>query len=174
MGGETNMNGDTHAAVDGLSPRGRGNRPQCGPAARGVGSIPAWAGKPLGDRRRPEGSGVYPRVGGETRHLVSPTKLAKGLSPRGRGNLSPAPTGSPSGWSIPAWAGKPCRSQVCRRCWRVYPRVGGETRYIGLPLRQIEGLSPRGRGNPAPAAFEPTGAWSIPAWAGKPRLPTCC
>ena len=66
VGGETRPSGLSVASLAGLSPRGRGNRvPQAGEVAA-AGSIPAWAGKPIGGSRYRSPTWVYPRVGGET------------------------------------------------------------------------------------------------------------
>ena len=134
-----------------------------------MGSIPAWAGKPLARHRTVGSIGVYPRVGGETVVLLAFCSPWLGLSPRGRGNLRVGPSVTPRNGSIPAWAGKP-RSAATR--WtdpRVYPRVGGETRGNGSADVAVLGLSPRGRGNRAntPRSACPIG--SILAWAGKPQ-----
>ena len=53
-------------ATKGLSPRGRGNRARVEVDVSSVGSIPAWAGKPLSGGVSNYVAGVYPRVGGET------------------------------------------------------------------------------------------------------------
>ena len=107
VGGETNYVVSSEDVGTGLSPRGRGNRAGLGRAADGGGSIPAWAGKPLGSRLDTDDELVYPRVGGETagRHLAG--AVAGGLSPRGRGNPMAAMARRPARGSIPAWAGKP-------------------------------------------------------------------
>ena len=174
MGGETPPPTCSSPCHRGLSPRGRGNLSDrhAGDAARG--SIPAWAGKPRlhhdnGDRLQ-----VYPRVGGETHGRVPQRVIHKGLSPRGRGNLSarigrprcqrsiPAwagkphrPTGSAGPLhrghgSIPAWAGKPVSVRTLNRAKAVYPRVGGETGMKTVVKQHPAGLSPRGRGNLRP------------------------
>ena len=52
----------------------------------GVGSIPAWAGKPHQSPERIGLDQVYPRVGGETRRHIHAMVQPRGLSPRGRGN----------------------------------------------------------------------------------------
>ena len=73
--------------MKGLSPRVRGNhhwRRRC-ELARG--SIPACAGEPAAQRGRVAISGVYPRVCGGTGHAGEIPIIAKGLSPRVRGNL---------------------------------------------------------------------------------------
>ena len=59
-------------------------------------------------------SGVYPRVGGETRSSSVYVAPASGLSPRGRGNHGIILTVHLNAGSIPAWAGKP------RMCARVH------------------------------------------------------
>ena len=132
------------------------------------GSIPAWAGKPTHHPTTTLRTAVYPRVGGETVGAVSVAFIALGLSPRGRGNpLSGACRQRRQG-SIPAWAGKPAPGTGRRRAHRVYPRVGGETQRAGILRVHIEGLSPRGRGNPSVRTPVRTAPGSIPAWAGKP------
>ena len=145
------------------------------------GSIPAWAGKPTSWCAAPpipawrgnQYQGVYPRVGGETGPDDAPW---------------PGGLWSVDG-SIPAWAGKPRTARRRGVRLRVYPRVGGETRsacWCGrLTIRVYPrvgggkprgmdnwGLSPRGRGNRAPARTATSTAGSIPAWAGKPPTAT--
>ena len=153
----------------GLSPRGRGNlgRPARARAARG--SIPAWAGKPVVRAAQLQYLKVYPRVGGETIRPNDDTDELLGLSPRGRGNPQPPVVGTQRDGSIPAWAGKPLRSDSRRQPPWVYPRVGGETRTIAATRPVLPGLSPRGRGNPPGSGAPGRASRSIPAWAGKPR-----
>ena len=107
VGGETEVSIETRHAINGLSPRGRGNLGWGGLGDGGCGSIPAWAGKP--DRRplstRP--LGVYPRVGGETARRTKRWRTDGGLSPRGRGNRQGDQCALNRSGSIPAWAGKP-------------------------------------------------------------------
>ena len=115
VGGETVWVWGTCCGMLGLSPRGRGNH-QLGDQrerSRRLGSIPAWAGKPVSTCawHAEDWPKVYPRVGGETHCLLSRTPAprqiavyprvgggnpcagysgaaftALGLSPRGRGN----------------------------------------------------------------------------------------
>ena len=151
VGGETSQTPTSATPGRGLSPRGRGNPTFSSAATFWIGSIPAWAGKP------PGWSG-----------MVAPTSLPRGLSPRGRGNQRPVRGELDRSRSIPAWAGKP---GACRRrttAPKVYPRVGGETRYVGRRRWSHDGLSPRGRGNRRESAVRAAGGGSIPAWAGKP------
>ena len=52
--------------VEGLSPRGRGNRTESGGRGGALGSIPAWAGEPETLIILTIVLTVYPRVGGGT------------------------------------------------------------------------------------------------------------
>ena len=112
---------------------------------------------------------VYPRVGGETPGMDGRHGKAHGLSPRGRGNRRIGVRVGHVAGSIPAWAGKPPRRPGADGDRRVYPRVGGETSVVWVEMRDVPGLSPRGRGNRRGAAGSLDRLWSIPAWAGKPR-----
>ena len=114
-------------ALDGLSPRVRGNRGQRTPDGGRRGSIPACAGEPRPCQDRSEHGPVYPRVCGGTHLTRGGENLDRGLSPRVRGNpsiwhqkvvlvgLSPRVRGNPCGHgnsgketgSIPACAGEP-------------------------------------------------------------------
>ena len=76
-----------------------------------IGSIPAWAGEPVGDCVGPPPFPVYPRVGGGARMMCCCASHVRGLSPRGRGSRSAAGITQRLVRSIPAWAGEPlCRS----------------------------------------------------------------
>ena len=70
-------------AVWGLSPRGRGKRPQSNELGGRLGSIPAWAGE-----TNRFGTKVYPRVGGGNSPSFMISFIISGLSPRGRGKHS--------------------------------------------------------------------------------------
>ena len=96
------------SALDGgLSPRLRGNRPPEGGCKRPRRSIPAPAGEPpgLGEAGKP--AGVYPRACGGTQTRNGTRCLRIGLSPRLRGNRSPARCRRVCRRSIPAPAGEP-------------------------------------------------------------------
>ena len=169
VGGETRMTVGAERLILGPSPRGRGNHP-CRPLdTRSMGSIPAWAGKPLRSVRNRSPSSVHPRVGGETSISSTHRFVLPGPSPRGRGNPStPLPTVGP--WrsiprgrgnrcigrfigtvagSIPAWAGKPRDRRLADYRAGVHPRVGGETCCCSYCYCKASGPSPRGRGNRA-------------------------
>ena len=91
----------------GLSPRGRGNLPVLSSQAHRPGSIPAWAGQPVGRQSVSAMRWVYPRVGGATTLGHTQPSRVKGLSPRGRGNLGEIRLALFLERSIPAWAGQP-------------------------------------------------------------------
>ena len=153
---------------DGLSPRGRGNQPGDSSRSKAGGSIPAWAGEPRSNEGRTQSESVYPRVGGGTPAPLPIPPIGTGLSPRGRGNPGEWVGASVDPGSIPAWAGEPAPIAPGAGRQRVYPRVGGGTRWIPSSGMVPWGLSPRGRGNRCARK-----AWrvidrSIPAWAGEP------
>ena len=91
---------------------------------------------------------------------------ARGLSPRGRGNLGSPPQWPPQTRSIPAWAGEPNPPNPPRSLGTVYPRVGGGTVSRSRVSWSVSGLSPRGRGNRCGVCEEGLEGRSIPAWAG--------
>ena len=91
-----------------------------------------------------------------------------GLSPRGRGNRSVWSSQRIELGSIPAWAGEPVTPCTNSKALGVYPRVGGGTQPDEHARRLVEGLSPRGRGNPLVPVRCRAGKGSIPAWAGEP------
>ena len=153
----------------GLSPRMRGNRQAVPHVALAEGSIPAHAGKPGSFRTWSSVTRVYPRACGETGSGGIVRMPGRGLSPRMRGNLEDIEKGPPGSGSIPAHAGKPRSTPPPPRRPRVYPRACGETSPPRTPPLSCRGLSPRMRGNLAPALQEAEVAGSIPAHAGKPR-----
>ena len=96
------------AALQGLSPRVRGNLRVAIGAIEVAGSIPACAGEPAarmgeGHRRR-----VYPRVCGGTPARRWLSLASPGLSPRVRGNHADDRHICARRGSIPACAGEPC------------------------------------------------------------------
>ena len=91
-----------------------------------------------------------------------------GLSPRLRGNLIMLRASSRVAGSIPAPAGEPCRYATGCAPARVYPRACGGTAPIVPPGCDIEGLSPRLRGNQVGYIRRVGRPGSIPAPAGEP------
>ena len=138
-------------ALNGLSPRARGNPRFYGSQARRRGSIPACAGEPGDHPIIPRCVQVYPRVRGGTAAVCHCVGSDTGLSPRARGNLRAAQGRAGRGGSIPACAGEP--QPVEHHTWspQVYPRVRGGTVNRALKPLAVRGLSPRARGNPTAA-----------------------
>ena len=162
--------------IEGLSPRGRGNRMRNGLQSVTHRSIPAWAGEPTCDTMTGAWRWVYPRVGGGTYvNGHSPWK-PEGLSPRGRGNRQPRTQDADGSRSIPAWAGEPSVALSTCGVPTVYPRVGGGTESSPSDSPHRTGLSPRGRGNRRPRIAGYLMCRSIPAWAGEPpqEVPMKC
>ena len=135
------------AVLQGLSSRMRGNRRECPPPLRQVGSIPAYAGKPSFSSRAMSSIKVYPRVCGGTQRNELTRKHVNGLSPRVRGNRHKRKPPSPQSGSIPACAGEPTLTHMSQSAQRVYPRVCGGTLTLRLAAAMCNGLSPRVRGN---------------------------
>ena len=155
-------------ALEGLSPRVRGNP---GPFLGEVspsGSIPACAGEPRARLERPITLRVYPRVCGGTLHAAAMGADDYGLSPRVRGNLSEvlALAGEPG--SIPACAGEPAWAASGIQRTGVYPRVCGGTTAMTDKQINLKGLSPRVRGNQSAVSVGGEMLGSIPACAGEP------
>ena len=157
------------AAALGLSPRVRGNLVDLGENGRRRGSIPACAGEPDPLHRYRRGNQVYPRVCGGTQISCGTKPHSKGLSPRVRGNPWRRLTRSSCPGSIPACAGEPNSPPNPASLNAVYPRVCGGTQGILGRVLAADGLSPRVRGNPAPAFRASYSKRSIPACAGEPR-----
>ena len=125
--GGTGVNDVFGAAIEGLSPRVRGNRGQTQHFARGQGSIPACAGEPDVTSGSPGSIKVYPRVCGGTHGVAADCLLAHGLSPRVRGNPCQTRISKRCVGSIPACAGEPPAVHSGQAHRRVYPRVCGGT-----------------------------------------------
>ncbi len=134
-------------------------------------SIPACAGEPSSQRFSPGARTVYPRVCGGTCGQGSLVSLKPGLSPRVRGNPSPAAVAGPPVGSIPACAGEPTSHIPRQIVSAVYPRVCGGTRSCHFHFLTQAGLSPRVRGNRRCLRRRAGRSGSIPACAGEPRWP---
>ena len=152
----------------GLSPRVRGNL--CSPhLPNGVTrSIPACAGEPPRTRNCQMVSMVYPRVCGGTNPILTITSMARGLSPRVRGNHAGSTDGAGGPRSIPACAGEPPTGVTLEDTAPVYPRVCGGTWIALQKLSRASGLSPRVRGNLGKGGLHVSTLRSIPACAGEP------
>ena len=168
--GGTSSAAHKQGIVGALSPRVRGNL--IGGVIRDTAyrSIPACAGEPGAKGGTGPTPKVYPRVCGGTPSSLPTCSPWTGLSPRVRGNRARIWRRRPGSRSIPACAGEPICRAGTRQRRRVYPRVCG-----GTPLHQgwqpsSRGLSPRVRGNPGSGHLRASGAGSIPACAGEPRV----
>ena len=126
--GETQEQVEGSQSVLGLSPRMRGNQFLDDVLDRGFGSIPAHAGKPVLTLDVMGQARVYPRACGETKSTSGLILIARGLSPRMRGNRPGARRSQGRPGSIPAHAGKPWHGPDLHEKKRVYPRACGETR----------------------------------------------
>ena len=147
----------------------RGNHLHSLRGHRYEGSIPACAGEPSPRGHLRDHQRVYPRVCGGTATLSPVRRVARGLSPRVRGNRYQITAGPLRHGSIPACAGEPATSAREVMNPAVYPRVCGGTNAITNRTIQVRGLSPRVRGNQQPARAEQRQRRSIPACAGEPR-----
>ena len=157
-----------HHPSSGLSPRVRGNRQPPSQSQSHVGSIPACAGEPSACQVCGCWSGVYPRVCGGTVDAGMGAYLAKGLSPRVRGNPCGDDQERAAFGSIPACAGEPTPRKERERRESVYPRVcGGTMEHHGTAVH-TRGLSPRVRGNQRWTSYKSKSRRSIPACAGEP------
>ena len=134
----------------GLSPRVRGNLFNPVAGFRQLRTIPACTGEPNSVGSAPDPSRDYPRVYGGTGQVGRPAVVARGLSPRVRGNLGGLQAQPELPGTIPACTGEPSRPAWASRTGRDYPRVYGGTR----------------EWSSTPAPF----ARTIPACTGEP----CC
>ena len=147
VGGEALWRGCYEETPAGPSPRGRGSPFESAFGSGGLGSIPAWAGKPHPRGRDRLPSRVHPRVGGEAHSADSASSSSSGPSPRGRGSRLHVDRARGLLRSIPAWAGKPTRRRPVWPAAQVHPRVGGEAGQVRLCAVDASGPSPRGRGS---------------------------
>ena len=155
----------------GLSPRVRGNRGPTRTRGRRPGSIPACAGEPDSSCCACSLARVYPRVCGGTYWAGLATGRTRGLSPRVRGNQGLDTRLQAESGSIPACAGEPRASMTLAASPWVYPRVCGGTLIGRETDMNLNGLSPRVRGNLARRVVDPAHYGSIPACAGEPCRP---
>ena len=133
-------------------------------------SIPAPAGEPMTAVTRSPTTKVYPRACGGTRISEERRTETGGLSPRLRGNRRGRWAGRPSAGSIPAPAGEPPGPVGWKTISGVYPRACGGTFRVKVLAPDLQGLSPRLRGNQRAGGDSVKNPRSIPAPAGEPKL----
>ena len=168
MCGGTSSRSAGDRSARGLSPRVRGNLRSASLGTDPRGSIPACAGEPGSPPYPAAVSAVYPRVCGGTCAQDAVGVLLLGLSPRVRGNRSSRQSKTSFERSIPACAGEPGTSREYTVTYEVYPRVCGGTEVPHSPLDDLNGLSPRVRGNRPDPGHQRRKLGSIPACAGEP------
>ena len=98
--------------AEGLSPRSRGNHRPVSGRGRGLGTIPALAGKPKATHLSSPCKRDYPRARGETVTASPISRSVSGLSPRSRGNRHCCQRHKVENGTIPALAGKPRASSA--------------------------------------------------------------
>ena len=145
----------------------RGKLSRAGEEVAQARSIPAYAGETGEVLDVAVVGGVDPRVcGGNTGKATSPP-ATPGRSPRMRGKQKGEAQASPTGRSIPAYAGE-TELRVCGRGGdEVDPRVCGGNSPPSRSPRSTEGRSPRMRGKLDLDLFERAEQRSIPAYAGE-------
>ena len=153
----------------GLSPRVRGNPQLDTPDKDGERPIPACAGEPRQASDRLDALPAYPRVCGGTLWLAPVWDSHEGLSPRVRGNPSPALPTTAATRPIPACAGEPLPQLHAPVPAQAYPRVCGGTAAPSPAAATKTGLSPRVRGNLGDEPLAIVHQRPIPACAGEPR-----
>ena len=153
---------------NGLSPPTRGSPGTPRHLHDLLGSIPAHAGEPNGNRVLRCVSKVYPRPRGGAKYVQDALRHLAGLSPPTRGSRSGNRLRGESPRSIPAHAGEPVPFSPSLGACRVYPRPRGGAESVMDVEGTEEGLSPPTRGSQylLRANFLPAG--SIPAHAGEP------
>ena len=155
-------------AMQGLSPRARGNLGQQAGSPGGEGPIPASAGQPCRSRFSSCRCGAYPRERGATRVDAAYRLILVGLSPRARGNHPRKARHWALPGPIPASAGQPGSPTLKQYPTRAYPRERGATGSSPPGSRSRRGLSPRARGNLHCEPLPLEHAGPIPASAGQP------
>ena len=105
--GGTMSSTEKAGSAQGLSPRVRGNPGKRLNPPTKTRSIPACTGEPTFTSDASIMPKVYPRVYGGTEFQAQVVDLAKGLSPRVRGNRPSTPPRAPLLRSIPACTGEP-------------------------------------------------------------------
>ena len=114
-----------------------------------TGSSPHTRGAPVAASPSPGISRDHPRIRGEHSDLAASKSTPRGSSPHTRGALSD-PGGLRRGARIiPAYAGSTRCSSRVRTSRRDHPRIRGEHRAVGSPVRLARGSSPHTRGAPA-------------------------
>ena len=159
---------ERHAvAVDqGSSPHTRGAQSPSALAGACGGIIPAYAGSTLSNTVSCRHLRDHPRIRGEHQTSSIRRKALVGSSPHTRGALdAPSPLRSGLG-IIPAYAGSTGGRDVVVAVTADHPRIRGEHKDFGMPIRRFAGSSPHTRGAHAALAVPRPLGRIIPAYAG--------
>ena len=151
----------------GSFPLTRGKPVERDGGGRGVGLIPAHAGKTPSRRSRTDPPRAHPRSRGENIVSLGLVGERSGSSPLTRGKLSAATRRVLDRGLIPAHAGKTLLVVDGHLGRRAHPRSRGENRSCTVTRWAAAGSSPLTRGKPAwiESVVAPPGL--IPAHAGK-------
>ena len=105
-GGENSVKSVVAKPINGSSPRGRGKLEMRLLGRRGLGLIPARAGKTKRSQRQTRQTRAHPRAGGENTCGLARADIVEGSSPRGRGKRQGIQDAIGACGLIPARAGK--------------------------------------------------------------------
>ena len=151
----------------GSSPLTRGKLRRRGRLGRGVGLIPAHAGKTQRDRRLAPPPRAHPRSRGENAQGGDILTAPEGSSPLTRGKPFHHSTTTSKHGLIPAHAGKTSSPRVNTPQIKAHPRSRGENLLLVLPSGSIQGSSPLTRGKLTVKVSAHNFIGLIPAHAGK-------
>ena len=150
----------------GSSPHTRGARDLRRSRALLPGIIPAYAGSTAPEAAGQDRKRDHPRIRGEHHLRQDGQLLGTGSSPHTRGAREYPARVQRTGGIIPAYAGstrfRPGRALPDRD----HPRIRGEHRLQGMPVRPDQGSSPHTRGAPKKREDPENAARIIPAYAG--------
>ena len=154
----------------GSSPLTRGKRGRWFVRLRGLGLIPAHAGKTAASDRSYTPLGAHPRSRGENLKPLPPAPERAGSSPLTRGKLNDRFSGGNKPGLIPAHAGKTMSMSESTVSSRAHPRSRGENAVMRAYSIYTRGSSPLTRGKPERREVDRAGGRLIPAHAGKTTI----
>ena len=165
--GENRRHIQTHPGETGSSPLTRGKHLSARRCSRGVGLIPAHAGKTRRRTRTLAPCGAHPRSRGENIECRPECDADDGSSPLTRGKRSRAWSPTPTPGLIPAHAGKTPGPPRRPRGRQAHPRSRGENVRPAARGVAYDGSSPLTRGKRQPARLHVRLGGLIPTHAGK-------
>ena len=153
-------------SIGGSSPHTRGAPARPGHPAPVAGIIPAYAGSTTYDKTGSYLEPDHPRIRGEHENTPPGFNARVGSSPHTRGARGSVRAGRCRIGIIPAYAGSTPPAPKSRNTGRDHPRIRGEHRLQGMPVRPDQGSSPHTRGAPKKREDPENAARIIPAYAG--------